>query len=80
MPAVYLSHGAPPLADDARWTAELAAWAADLPRPESVLVVSAHWEQAPLAIGATETVPLTYDFYGFPQRYYEVQYPAPGAP
>lgn len=80
MPAIYLSHGAPPLADDERWTAELAAWAAGIPRPESVLVVSAHWEAAPLAIGATETVPLTYDFYGFPQHYYEVQYPAPGAP
>jgi 4,5-DOPA dioxygenase extradiol len=80
MPAVYLSHGAPPLADDARWTAQLADWSSALPRPAAVLVVSAHWEEAPLAIGATTTVPLTYDFWGFPQHYYEVQYPAPGAP
>ncbi|GAB2689066.1 dioxygenase family protein [Thalassiella azotivora] len=80
MPSVYLSHGAPPLADDARWTTELADWAAALPRPEAVLVVSAHWEEAPLAIGATRTVPLTYDFWGFPERYYQVRYPAPGAP
>ena len=29
---------------------------------------------------ATTTVPLTYDFWGFEQRYYEVTYPAPGAP
>jgi 4,5-DOPA dioxygenase extradiol len=42
--------------------------------------VSAHWEEAPLAIGATTTVPLTYDFWGFPEHYYEVRYPAPGAP
>lgn len=80
MPVLYLSHGAPPLADDTTWTAELAAWSADLPRPKAVLVISAHWESAPTTVGATETVPLTYDFWGFPQRYYEVQYPAPGAP
>ncbi len=49
-------------------------------RPLAVLVVSAHWESAPLAIGATRTVPLFYDFFGFPERYYQVTYPAPGAP
>ncbi len=80
MPVLYLGHGAPPLADDARWTAELAAWSADLPRPEAVLMVSAHWEEAPLSIGATRTVPLVYDFSGFPAHYYTVRYPAPGAP
>ncbi|MGH3907283.1 MAG: dioxygenase family protein [Pseudonocardiaceae bacterium] len=80
MPTLFLSHGAPPLADDARWTQELAAWSAHLPRPEAILVVSAHWEEAPLAVGATSTVPLTYDFWGFPQHYYDVTYPAPGAP
>ncbi|WP_407565448.1 dioxygenase [Streptomyces sp. 184] len=80
MPALYLSHGAPPLADDPVWPAELAAWAAGLPRPRAILVVSAHWEEAPLALGATATVPLVYDFGGFPERYYRVRYPAPGAP
>ncbi|MEO8827408.1 MAG: dioxygenase, partial [Lapillicoccus sp.] len=49
-PVLYLSHGAPPLADDTRWTAELAAWSADLTattsRPATVLMVSAHWENA----------------------------------
>lgn len=80
MPTVFLSHGAPPLADDETWTSELASWGRDLPRPEAVLVVSAHWESAPLTVAATETVPLFYDFFGFPQRYYDVTYPAPGAP
>jgi len=80
MPALYLSHGAPPLADDPVWPAELAAWAAGLPRPRAVLVVSAHWEEAPLALGATTTVPLVHDFWGFPEHYYRVRYPAPGAP
>jgi len=80
MPTVFLSHGAPWLADDDVWTNELAAWSSDMPRPSAILVVSAHWEAAPLAVGATETVPLYYDFYGFAPRYYEVEYPAPGAP
>jgi 4,5-DOPA dioxygenase extradiol len=80
MPSLFLSHGAPILADDAVWTAELANWSHDLPRPESILVVSAHWEAAPLTVGATTTVPLYYDFYGFPDKYYEVTYAAPGAP
>jgi len=80
MPAIYLSHGAPPLADDRLWTRQLASWSAQLPRPASVLMVSAHWESAPLAVGATTTVPLVYDFWGFEDRYYLVTYPAPGAP
>jgi 4,5-DOPA dioxygenase extradiol len=80
MPVIYLSHGAPPLADDPLWTRQLADWSASMPRPSSVLMVSAHWENDPLTLSATETVPLFYDFWGFPQRYYEVEYPAPGAP
>src|SRR4051812_1164822 len=80
MPALYLSHGAPHLADDPIWPGELAAWSADLPKPTAVLVVSAHWEEAPLTIGATTTVPLVYDFSGFPEHYYRVRYAAPGAP
>lgn len=80
-PVVYLSHGAPPLADDARWTAELARWGADLPRPESILMVSAHWEAAPTAVSASAVArPLVYDFWGFPERYYQVTYDAPVAP
>jgi 4,5-DOPA dioxygenase extradiol len=80
MPVIYLSHGAPPLADDPVWTRQLAGWSATMPRPASVLMVSAHWEADPLTVSATRTVPLYYDFWGFPQRYYEVEYPAPGAP
>jgi 4,5-DOPA dioxygenase extradiol len=80
MPSLYLSHGAPPLADDPIWPGELASWSADLPRPTAILMVSAHWEEAPLTMGATTTVPLVYDFSGFPEHYYRVRYGAPGAP
>jgi len=80
MPSLFLSHGAPPLVDDARWVGQLRDLTATLPRPQAILMASAHWESAPLMLGATETVPLVYDFGGFEQRYYEVQYRAPGAP
>jgi 4,5-DOPA dioxygenase extradiol len=81
MPAIYLGHGAPPLVDDPLWVVQLEAWARALPRPSAILVVSAHWENAPLAIGATaDAAPLTYDFYGFPERYYRASYQSPGAP
>jgi 4,5-DOPA dioxygenase extradiol len=79
MPAIFVAHGAPVLLDDAIWMSELAAWAQRLPRPRSILMVSAHWEQRPVALGATETIPLIYDFYGFPEKYYKTEYPAPGA-
>lgn len=80
MPAVYLAHGAPPLLDDPIWPGELAEWGKRLPQPKAILVVSAHWESAPVTIGATTPVPLVYDFYGFPARYYQTTYAAPGAP
>lgn len=81
MPTIYLGHGAPPLLDDADWMGELATWAQGLPKPKSILIVSAHWESAPLAFSSTATgTPLVYDFYGFPAPYYQLRYPAPGAP
>jgi len=79
-PTIFVAHGAPPLLDDPRWMEELNAWAGALPAPEAVLMLSAHWEERPITLGATTTVPLVYDFYGFPKRYYEQRYPAPGAP
>lgn len=80
MPAIFAAHGAPVLLDDAVWMSELAGWAEALPRPESILMISAHWEQRPTTLGATRTVPLVYDFSGFPEKYYRTTYSAPGAP
>ena len=80
LPSIFLAHGAPPLLDDAGWVRELHDWAGSMPRPKAVLMLSAHWEERPVPIGATTTVPLIYDFFGFPQHYYEQKYPAPGAP
>ena len=80
MPTLYLSHGAPLLLEHAQWSAQLAHWAGDLPRPSAILIVSAHWEVAPIALSAVEPTDLVYDFSGFPEHYYRLQYPAPGAP
>ena len=80
-PALYIGHGAPPLLDDPLWSSQLAAWANELERPSAILVVSAHWESAPLTIGSTSgQTPLIYDFGGFAPKYYNLQYRAPGAP
>ncbi len=75
MPALYIGHGAPPLLDDPVWGGELATWAKELPRPTAILIVSAHWEAAPLALSATAAgTPLVYDFGGFNPRYYRETY------
>jgi 4,5-DOPA dioxygenase extradiol len=80
MPALYIGHGAPPLLDDALWSGQLASWSAGLPRPSAVLIVSAHWESAPVMLSATAPgTPLVYDFGGFAQRYYEMTYATPDA-
>ena len=80
MPALYLSHGAPPLFDDGPWLRQLFAWAQSLPKPRSVLIVSAHWESAPLMLSAPAAgTPLVYDFGGFHPRYYEMTYATPDA-
>ena len=80
LPALYLSHGAPPLFDDALWLRELFAWAQALPKPRSILIVSAHWESAPLALSAPAAhTPLVYDFGGFHPRYYTMTYDTPDA-
>jgi 4,5-DOPA dioxygenase extradiol len=80
LPALYLSHGAPPLFDDPGWMGQLFAWAQSMPKPRAILIVSAHWESAPLSLSSTQahTTPV-YDFGGFAQRYYSMRYDTPDA-
>lgn len=80
MPVLFIAHGAPILLDSKSWVSELAAWSTRIAKPRAIVVLSAHWERAPLAIGTTRTLPLIYDFSGFPERFYRLQYSAPGAP
>ena len=81
MPVGFIGHGNPLSIASPDRTAPWAAWARRLPRPASILVVSAHWEDAPVTIGVTSGhADLLYDFWGFPDFMYDLQYPAPGAP
>lgn len=80
LPSLFVSHGAPPTLDDPGWLRSLFDWGQTLPRPRGIVVVSAHWEDAPLAISATAaSAPLYYDFGGFHPRYYTLQYATPDA-
>jgi 4,5-DOPA dioxygenase extradiol len=80
MPALYIGHGAPMLLDDPIWTSQLAAWSADLPKPSAILIVSAHWESAPLTLSASGPgIDLVYDFGGFHPKFYEMTYSTPDA-
>ena len=80
LPALFVSHGAPPTLDDPRWLRDLFDWGQSLPKPRGIVVVSAHWENAPLAItNARAGTPLYYDFGGFHPRYYTLQYRTPDA-
>ena len=80
LPALYLGHGAPPLLDDPIWPAQLRALADSLPRPTAILIVSAHWEAAPLALSSpTAATPLIYDFSGFDPKFLRMTYATPDA-
>ena len=77
MPSLFLAHGSPILLTDRPWMSELNLWASKLPRPKAILMLSAHWLDKPVTLGATTPVPLVYDFYGFPAEFYQTKYPAP---
>ncbi|KAI0206422.1 putative aromatic ring-opening dioxygenase LigB subunit [Astrocystis sublimbata] len=51
-------------------------------KPKAVVVISAHWQESPssISVNAVEHTDLIYDFYGFPQHYYKIEYPNKGSP
>ena len=81
MPALYLSHGAPPVFNDAHWMDQLFAWSRSLPKPTAILIVSAHWEASPRWPSPRQQPGprLIYDFSGFGRRYFEMTYQTPDA-
>lgn len=80
LPSLYISHGAPPLLDDQLWMDQLAGWSAQLTKPRGILIVSAHWESAPVSISSTDAkTPLIYDFGGFSPKFYNMKYETPDA-
>ncbi len=51
-----------------------------LPRPEAILVISAHWEEEKATLIGAQAPRMFYDYYGFPEQAYKIKYPAPGSP
>ena len=49
-------------------------------KPDTIVVISAHWEESTISITASQNPPMLYDYTGFPAESYELQYPAPGHP
>ncbi len=49
-------------------------------RPQAILIISAHWQTPEFSITAGKQPELIYDYYGFPEHTYEINYPAWGAP
>ena len=79
-PALYIGHGAPMLLDDHLWTSQLREVAGKIERPSAILIVSAHWESAPITLSSPiANTPLVYDFSGFDRKFYEMTYNSPDA-
>ncbi|MGH3370435.1 MAG: DODA-type extradiol aromatic ring-opening family dioxygenase [Nocardioidaceae bacterium] len=89
MPAYFLSHGggpwpwlAGPMRDGmAQLEESLQRLSSELPEtPKAILMVSGHWEAPTFRVQTNPNPPMVYDYGGFPEHTYRIQYPAPGSP
>jgi aromatic ring-opening dioxygenase catalytic subunit (LigB family) len=61
--------------------AELAKLPATLPaKPKAILMITGHWEAPQFTVSTSEHPTMEYDYFGFPEHTYHLQYPAPGSP
>lgn len=81
-PAAFISHGSPMVAlDTDAYPQALKAFGDSVGPARALVVVSAHWEtHGGVRVTASAAPPLIYDFGGFPEPLYQLQYPSPGAP
>lgn len=88
LPTLFLSHGGGPwpfMRDRVDDFAGTFVYFQKLPstlpvQPKAILSVSGHWEEPHFTVATSERPPMVYDYYGFPEHTYRVQYPAPGSP
>jgi aromatic ring-opening dioxygenase catalytic subunit (LigB family) len=91
LPTYFVPHGGgpcffmdPPMGPPGTWD-RMAGFLRGLPAdvgmtPRAILAVTGHWETEELRVTAGANPPLIYDYYGFPENTYHLQYPAPGSP
>ncbi|ATZ64627.1 class III extradiol ring-cleavage dioxygenase [Acinetobacter bereziniae] len=81
LPGLFISHGSPMLALDPEQVGPaLHRLGLNLPVPQAIVVMSAHWESDALEVNTGVRPETWHDFRGFPQALYEMRYPAPGNP
>jgi aromatic ring-opening dioxygenase catalytic subunit (LigB family) len=51
-----------------------------LEKPDAIIVISAHWEESAATLLGGKAPSMLYDYYGFPDESYDINYPAPGSP
>ena len=89
LPTYFISHGGGPWPwikdqmpfDLSRLEESLQAIPDDVGvTPRAILAVSGHWETAEFTVQTNPEPPMYYDYGGFPEFTYHIQYPAPGSP
>ena len=80
MPVLFIGHGSPMnIIYKNEYTKSLQNLGGSLPKPDAILVVSAHWLTKGTFVCSAEKPEQIYDFYGFPDELYAVKYQPPGA-
>ena len=82
VPSIYIGHGSPTtVLDRKQYYHDLQKFSSNYKNLKSIIVVSAHWQQnLPIQITSSKQPGVIYDFYGFPQEMYELEYNSPGNP